>query len=117
MQQRCIVPFVKAGQFFLVGVGAGVAGYALTLILFQFKTDQDAMRPPPPVKNSLAWGSFMGVSSSIRYQLVNAFEERFLDAVVKGAGANRAISFVVRFTNCYLGGQQWVSYVRSLGLQ
>ena len=117
MRQRCVVPFVKAGQFFVVGVGAGVIGYALTLALFQLKADQDAMRPPPPVKNSLAWGSFMAVSSSVRYQFVNAFEERVLDAAVRSAGASRALSFALRFSNCYFGGKQWVAYVRALGLQ
>ena len=83
----------------------------------ELKADQDAMRPPPPVKNSLAWGSFMAVSSSVRYQFVNAFEERVLDAAVRSAGASRALSFALRFSNCYFGGKQWVAYVRALGLQ
>ena len=118
--QRSVVPLVKCGQFFCVGVGAGVIGYGITLILFQFKSpgeDGKKMTPSPPVANSLAWGSFMAVSSSVRYQFVNGFEERVLDRLVKSNSANRVLSFALRFSNCYFGGKQWVAFVRAIGIQ
>lgn len=119
MKQRGIVPLVKAGQFFCVGVGSGLIGYALTLALFQLKSDEagENLRPPPPFKNSLAWGSFLAISSSIRYQIVNGVEDRVLDTLIKNNNASKIISFCLRFSNCYLGGQQWVAFVRAIGIQ
>ena len=32
----------------------------------------------PVLDNSLGWGAFMATSANVRYQLINAFEERFL---------------------------------------
>lgn len=119
MKQRCVVPLVKSGQFFCVGLGSGLIGYALTLALFQFKGDDggEDLRPPPPFKNSLAWGSFLATSSSIRYQIVNGVEERVLDTLIKSNNVSKILSFCMRFTNCYLGGQQWVAFIRAIGIQ
>ncbi len=32
----------------------------------------------PVLQNSVGWGVFMATSANVRYQLINAFEERFL---------------------------------------
>ena len=32
----------------------------------------------PVLDNSLGWGAFMATSANVRYQAINAFEERFL---------------------------------------
>ena len=32
----------------------------------------------PVLKNSLGWGAFMASSANVRYQLVNALEDRFM---------------------------------------
>ena len=32
----------------------------------------------PVLKNSLGWGAFMAASANVRYQLVNALEDRFM---------------------------------------
>lgn len=39
---------------------------------------EEAVELAPVLENSLAWASFMAVSSNLRYQTVNCIEERLL---------------------------------------
>ena len=68
---------------------------------------------------SAAYGSYMAISSNLRYQiLAGVVEERGIEAVFAGNPALcSALSFVVRTSNTFLGSLMWVDYLRLLGLQ
>lgn len=43
------------------------------------KEGEEPYKPLAPVlENSVVWGGFMGLSTNLRYQLVNGFEDRIL---------------------------------------
>ena len=68
---------------------------------------------------SAAYGSYMAISSNLRYQiLAGVIEERGIESVFAGNPALcSALSFVVRTSNTFLGSLMWVDYLRLLGLQ
>ena len=59
----------------------------------------------------------MGVSSNLRYQLVNGWEARLLPLLPLNKAADTAVTFGVRFGNSYLGGEMWIAWARAVGLQ
>ena len=71
----------------------------------------------PVLPNSLGWGSFMALSANSRYQLSNGIEERGLDAFVHNATAKSLLTLLLRFSNTYTGGLQWMWYASKIGLQ
>lgn len=72
-----------------------------------------------PAVMSAAYGSYMAVSSNLRYQiLAGVIEERGIEVVFKNYPLLcNALSFVVRTGNTFLGSLMWVDYIRLLGLQ
>lgn len=71
----------------------------------------------PVLDNSLGFGSFMAVSSTLRYQTVNCLEERILDVFLPSGVTNTLATFLLRFANCYGGSAQWVWFAKKAGLQ
>lgn len=59
-----------------VEVRAGRGGAAARAKASAVFVDDAALAPV--LDNSLGWGAFMATSANVRYQLINAFEERFL---------------------------------------
>lgn len=78
---------------------------------------KDDVHLAPVLDNSLGFGAFMALSSNLRYQAVNSLEERVLDVFLPFAAVNTLATFAIRFTNCYLGGVQWVWFAKQIGLQ
>lgn len=66
------------------------------------------------IKNSVAIGLYLAVSSSIRYQLVSGvFESRIIDPLfAKVPIAQTIISFILRTLNTYLGSALMVDYLK-----
>ncbi|KAK9835413.1 hypothetical protein WJX81_007941 [Elliptochloris bilobata] len=145
--QRVATVALRGSQFFAVGFLSSLLGHGLTVYLVHAKRDRrDAMREEaraevraghggaaaraaasaefgedaalaPVLDNSLGWGAFMATSANVRYQLVNAFEERFLERALSGRAARLAATCVLRFSNTYLGSAMWVACARVAGLQ
>eukprot|EP00884_Botryococcus_braunii_P015964 jgi/Botrbrau1/3050/Bobra.0070s0045.1 len=121
--QRAATVAYRGIQFFFVGFLSSVIGHSLTTYLVdqqkkkkkQLAAEAAAKAVPP--KRSLAWGSFMALSSNTRYQIVNGIEERVVDATVQSGLAKSAITFILRFGNTWLGGLQWMAYAKYLGVQ
>ncbi|KAL0037823.1 hypothetical protein WJX79_000567 [Trebouxia sp. C0005] len=56
-------------------------------------------------------------STNLRYQLVNGFEERALDAYIRNPVLKSGLIFIIRFGNTFWGGAQWVQYAKLIGIQ
>lgn len=60
-------------------------GHTTTVTLMKARgADTSAMAGV--LENSVQWGNFMGVSSNLRYQLVNGWEARLLPLIKVGTG-------------------------------
>lgn len=111
----------KAIQFGLTGFFASVVGHGLTRYLVSKREKGsvgDHVQLAPILPTSVAWGCFMLSSSNARYQMVNGIEQRLLDPIL---GANAAlltaVTFALRFGNCYLGGLHWLPWAKEWGIQ
>lgn len=72
----------------------------------------------PIIPTSLAWGGFMMASSNTRYQMVNGIEQRLLDPLLGGnAPLLTAVTFALRFGNCYVGGWHWLPWAKMWNIQ
>ena len=127
LAQRVGVAALRGVQFFGVGYGAATVGHTLTLAAVDAQAAAAAKRGEKPRTDlaqpagvgatAAAWGWFMGASSNVRYQLVNGFEERVLDALPLPAGPKAAATFLMRFGNTYLGTLQWMWWAKRVGVQ
>lgn len=117
--QRGITILYRGSQFFMVGFATSMVGHSLTkwAVENQAKGLGKATHLAPVLDNSLGWGAFMGMSSNMRYQLVNGIEERVLDVFVPNRSLNSLATLGIRFTNCFIGGVQWVWFAKQAGLQ
>ena len=114
--QRAGALAYKGALFWLVGLTASLIGHTSTVTLMKARgADTSAMAGV--LDNSLQWGNFMGVSSNLRYQLVNGWEARLLPLLPLNKAADTAVTFGVRFGNSYLGGEMWIAWARAVGLQ
>eukprot|EP00192_Tetraselmis_astigmatica_P012439 CAMPEP_0117662746 /NCGR_PEP_ID=MMETSP0804-20121206/8214_1 /TAXON_ID=1074897 /ORGANISM="Tetraselmis astigmatica, Strain CCMP880" /LENGTH=424 /DNA_ID=CAMNT_0005469659 /DNA_START=132 /DNA_END=1406 /DNA_ORIENTATION=+ len=79
-------------QFGIAGTVASAVGHGL--VVLSLKSDPKAQEELAPIHEvAFGWGAFMAISSNMRYQLVNCFEQRFLDVFVLHKGANAALTF------------------------
>ncbi|KAJ1631598.1 hypothetical protein T492DRAFT_994376 [Pavlovales sp. CCMP2436] len=108
----------NAVRFGAIGVASSTLGASATkgLVLLREKLTNE--RPPielaPVLSTALAYGAFTAVSSSTRYQLVNAIEASVLTRLPFPTGS---ISALLRFGNNFLGGVSWIMWARFLGIQ
>ncbi|KAL3155755.1 hypothetical protein ABBQ32_012772 [Trebouxia sp. C0010 RCD-2024] len=125
--QRAATVLYRGAQFFAVSFAASLVGHSLTKYLVdraRAKNPHPKAEGGPPDKelapvldNSIAWGGFVATSTNVRYQTVNAFEERALDAFVKNGALKSVLIFLIRFGNTFWGGAQWVQYAKLIGIQ
>jgi hypothetical protein len=67
---------------------------------------------------SVAWGAFMFCSSNPRYQMLNGLEQRVLFPITAGRPIiSTLVVLVARFSNCLVGGVQWIPFAKKLGVQ
>ncbi|RAL52318.1 hypothetical protein DM860_016167 [Cuscuta australis] len=72
----------------------------------------------PVLKTALVYGSFLGVSANLRYQIIAGLvEHRISDQFSDQTLFVNMLSFVVRTINSYWGTQQWIDLARFTGLQ
>ncbi|EKX33117.1 hypothetical protein GUITHDRAFT_156148 [Guillardia theta CCMP2712] len=106
----------KAAMFWSVGMFASLLGHSMTKFLLESR-GADTSKLAPVLDNSVQWANFMGLSSNARYQLVNGWEANIVPNIPGGFWPQTAMTFIVRFMNCYSGGEQWIWYAKFMGLQ
>lgn len=110
----------KGGVFALVGMCAGLVGTATSnlLLLCRKALDPEFVlqnEPPNVLYNAGTWSLHMGVSSNLRYQVLNG-----LDMVVQPAvplPVFQLYSFVIRTANNMVGGVSFVMLAKLFGVQ
>jgi hypothetical protein len=123
--QRLACLLLKGLQFGLVGFFASIVGHSLTKALVHLRKTlspqaaQNNVKLAPVLANSISWGTFMALSSNLRYQAVSAIEARALEPLLVGSPALlfTAISFLLRFANTYAGGLHWIQWAKWSGVQ
>lgn len=110
----------KGMLFAAVGLGAGLAGTALSngLIKMRKKMDpnfESPNKPPPMLLNAVTWAIHMGVSSNLRYQTLNGIEFLLAKAVPPVVFKSSVIG--LRMANNVLGGMTFVMLARVTGSQ
>ncbi|KAI5057910.1 hypothetical protein GOP47_0027925 [Adiantum capillus-veneris] len=110
----------KGAVFATVGFGAGLFGTFLSNCLIGLRKKMDPKfesqnKAPPTLLNAATWAIHMGVSSNLRYQLINGME--FAVANVLPPPAFKASVFCIRAFNNVLGGYSFVSLARLTGSQ
>lgn len=110
----------KGVIFGTIGLLAGIVGTSVSngLLALRKRLDpnfEPSNEPPSVLGNAACWGIHMGLSSNIRYQILNG-----LDMVVQPvlpAGAFRILTSIVRGLNNVVGGISFVVIARGLGVQ
>lgn len=118
--QRATNVAFKGMQFGVVGISAGLTGTAVsnTLLAIRKKLDPSfemQNEAPNVVLNALTWGLHMGVSSNLRYQVLNGLDMH-LSALLPG-GAFKLATSLIRTGNNVLGGVSFSVLARVLGVQ
>ncbi|PKI62956.1 hypothetical protein CRG98_016595 [Punica granatum] len=114
----------NGAKLFAVGTGASLVGTALTNLLINarkvfdksFAVDGEEV---PVLSTSAAYGTYMSVSSNLRYQvLAGVIEQRILEPWLHNHKlVLSAICFAFRTGNTFLGSLLWVDFVRWIGIQ
>jgi hypothetical protein len=116
--QRLGCFLANAVQFGGIGVLSSTIGASATKGLVCLRQQLTGKRPDvqlaPIVSTALAYGSFVALSSSTRYQLVNAIEASILPVLPFPTGP---LSAALRASNNFLGGVSWIWWARLLGVQ
>ncbi|CAL9765312.1 unnamed protein product [Musa acuminata subsp. burmannicoides] len=113
-----------AGVGFISSIGAGVASDVLYFIRKNLRpalSVNSRRKRSPILKSAMIYGSFLGTSANLRYQIIAGIvEHRLSDYLISynnGPLLVNALSFTVRTINSYWGTQQWVDLARFTGLQ
>eukprot|EP00899_Mesostigma_viride_P022998 jgi/Mesvir1/3883/Mv19835-RA.1 len=122
--QRTLAIVRNGGKLMAVGTVASFIGTGTTNLLLQarkllsgggFKHENDEQ---DVVKMGLCYGSYMALSSNLRYQvLAGVLEQRILEPLIKKELPLTIACFLLRTANTFLGSLLWVDYVRLMGLQ
>ncbi|KAM7268410.1 hypothetical protein ACFE04_010576 [Oxalis oulophora] len=122
--QRIGAIVLNGAKLFAVGSSASVIGVGVTNLLIKARKALDKsfsgeVEDLPIIPTSIAYGTYMSVSSNIRYQfLAGVIEQRMLEPLLhKNKLLLGAICFAVRTGNTYLGSILWVDFARLLGIQ
>lgn len=114
----------NGGKLLAVGFGSSLFGVGLTNALTAVRAMLDPdfhplNKPQGVLVTSAAYGSFMALSSNLRYQVVAGIvEERGIETVFRGNhNLCHLLSLAVRTGNTFLGSSQWIDYLRLIGLQ
>jgi hypothetical protein len=114
--QRAGALVYKGVLFWMVGLTASIIGHTTTVTLMKAR-GADTSALAPVLDNSIQWANFMGVSSNLRYQLVNGWEAHLLPQLPLNKALDTLVTFAVRFGNSYVGGEMWIWWARFVGLQ
>ncbi|KAK6929516.1 hem-binding uptake, Tiki superfamily, ChaN [Dillenia turbinata] len=110
-----------AGVGFISSIGAVAASnilYAIRKVFNPQVATKQLNKRSPILKTAVVYGSFLGTSANLRYQIIAGIvEHRISDQLSSQPLLINAISFVVRTVNSYWGTQQWVDLARFTGLQ
>ncbi|KAI3860757.1 hypothetical protein MKW92_026123 [Papaver armeniacum] len=111
-----------AGVGFISSIGAVASSNILNAIrrfLNPALSVEEASRRTPLFKSAVVYGSFLGTSANIRYQIIAGLVEHRIGESLQSSqpGLVNVLSFVVRTLNAYWGTQQWIDLARSSGLQ
>lgn len=120
LSRRLLNLAYKGGVFGVVGLGAGIVGTCVSNGLIAVRKALDpAFEPqnslPNVPLNAACWATHMGVSSNIRYQMINGFEMALQPRLPPLAF--RMLSSGVRTGNNILGGMSFVLLAKVLGVQ
>ncbi|KAK9828962.1 hypothetical protein WJX72_003058 [[Myrmecia] bisecta] len=110
----------KGLVFALVGFSAGIVGTLMSNTLLAIRKQLDPKfesqnKPPNVLLNAGTWATHMGLSSNLRYQLING-----LDMVVQPAvpaGVFKLLTSLLRTGNNLLGGVSFVTLAKLFGVQ
>lgn len=110
----------KGAVFAAVGFGAGLFGTFLSNCLIGLRKQMDPNfepqnQAPPTLLNAATWAIHMGISSNLRYQLINGLE--FSMASALPSPVFKASVFCIRAFNNVLGGYSFVTLARLTGSQ
>ncbi|KAK9818885.1 hypothetical protein WJX74_007678 [Apatococcus lobatus] len=106
--------------FALVGFGAGIAGTATSngLLLLRKKMDADFKsqnKPPNVLFNAATWATHMGLSSNLRYQVLNGVDMMMQPAM--GPTTFKVLTSLLRTINNIAGGISFVLLAKMAGVQ
>lgn len=110
----------KGGIFAGIGMCSGLIGTAISngLLMARKKFDPDFVMqntPPNVLANAGCWALHMGVSSNLRYQILNG-----MDMVLQPklpTSAFRILTSIVRGANNAVGGVSFVTIAKFMGVQ
>ncbi|RZC82476.1 hypothetical protein C5167_045262 [Papaver somniferum] len=111
-----------AGVGFISSIGAVASSNILNAIrrlLNPALSVEENSRRTPLLKSAVVYGSFLGTSANIRYQIIAGLVEHRVGEYLQTSQPIlvNVLSFVVRTLNAYWGTQQWIDLARSTGLQ
>ncbi|OVA07826.1 protein of unknown function DUF399 [Macleaya cordata] len=111
-----------AGVGFISSIGAVASSnvlYAIRRLLNPALAVKQTNRRSPLLKTAVVYGSFLGISANLRYQIIAGIvEHRIADYLQSSQPLLvNMLSFVVRTVNSYWGTQQWIDLARLTGLQ
>lgn len=113
--------FKLAGVGFISSIGAVASSnilYAVRKVLNPRLVSRQLTKRSPILKTALVYGSFLGTSANLRYQVIaGIIEHRISEQFSDQALLVNMISFVARTVNSYWGTQQWIDLARYTGLQ
>lgn len=115
------VNFVYKGTVFAsIGISAGLIGTAISngLITVREKMDPSFVQQnesPNVLANASCWALHMGISSNLRYQLLNGMD--MLIQPIMPQSSFRLLTSVVRSANNVIGGMSFVTIAKVLGVQ
>jgi hypothetical protein len=120
LSKRAVNFLYKGTVFATIGISAGLVGTAISnsLIAVRKKMDPNFVQQnesPNVLANASCWALHMGISSNLRYQMLNGMD--MLIQPVVPQGTFRAITSVVRSANNVIGGMSFVMIAKVLGVQ
>lgn len=110
----------KGTVFATIGISAGLIGTAISngLIMLRKKLDPEFIQQnesPNVLANASCWALHMGVSSNLRYQMLNGLD--MLLVPMMPSSAFRVVTSVVRSANNVVGGISFVTLAKLFGVQ
>nr|CAB3475484.1 unnamed protein product [Digitaria exilis] len=107
-----------------VGAGASLIGTSFSSVLIKArrafdKGSEDKGEEIPVLATSLGYGTYMAISSNLRYQIVaGVLEQRMLEPLLHNHKVLlSAVCTVIRTGNTFLGALLWIDFARLVGIQ
>ncbi|XP_041995320.1 protein RETICULATA-RELATED 1, chloroplastic-like isoform X2 [Salvia splendens] len=118
LQQRAASLFYKGVLYGAVGFGCGIIGQGIANTIMtakrSIKKSEEDIPVPPLIKSAALWGVFLGISSNVRYQIINGLENLVEARIPQVA---KPFTVGIRFSNNYYGGVQFIEWAKLSGVQ